>query len=104
MYAADIAGTPYPGSGRNLLRGTSYNNLDTSVFKNTKLTERLTLRLEVDANNILNRSYYGAPDPDMADGISSLNNVNFIGASGGGGIINTGTGVRNLTFGGKFLF
>jgi hypothetical protein len=104
MYAADLAGTPYPGSGRNLLRGTSYNNLDTSVFKNTKLTERLTLRLEVDANNILNRSYYGSPDADMADGITSLNNVNFIGASGGGGIINTGTGVRNLTFGGKFLF
>jgi hypothetical protein len=104
MYAAEIAGTPYPGWGRNLLRGTTYNNLDTSVFKNTKLTERLTLRLEVDANNILNRSYYGGPDPDMADGITSLNNVNFIGASAGGGIINTGTGVRNLTFGGKFLF
>jgi hypothetical protein len=104
MYAAQFAGTPYPGSGRNLLRGTSYNNLDTSVYKNTKLTERLTLRLEVDANNILNRSYYGSPDADMADGITSLNNVNFIGASGGGGIINTGTGVRNLTFGGKFLF
>jgi len=104
MYAADLAGTPYPGLGRNLLRGTSYNNVDTSVFKNTKLTERLTLRLEVDANNILNRSYYGSPDADMADGITSLNNVNFVGAQGGGGIINTGTGVRNLTFGGKFLF
>jgi len=104
MYAADIAGNPFPGSGRNLLRGTTYNNLDTSVFKNTKLTERFTLRIEVDANNILNRSYYGTPDADMADGITSLNNVNFIGASGGGGIINTGTGVRNLTFGGKLLF
>ncbi len=103
-YAAQIANNPFPGSGRNLLRGTSYNNLDTSVFKNTKLTERLTLRLEVDANNILNRSYYGSPDPDLADGITSLNNVNFTGASGGGGIVNTGTGVRNLTFGGKFLF
>jgi hypothetical protein len=40
----------------------------------------------------------------LADGITSLNNVDFVGASGGGGIINTGTGVRNLTFGGKFLF
>jgi hypothetical protein len=104
QYAALLAGTPWVGSGRNLLRGTSYNNLDTSIYKNTKLTERFTLRLEVDANNILNRSYYGAPDPDLADGITSLNNVNFVGASGGGGIINTGTGVRNLTFGGKFFF
>jgi hypothetical protein len=104
MYAAQLAGNPFPGSGRNLLRGTTYNNVDASVFKNTKLTERLTLRLEVDANNVLNRSYYGTPDANMADGITSLNSVNFIGASGGGGIINTGTGVRNLTFGGKFLF
>jgi hypothetical protein len=104
QYAGLLAGTPWVGSGRNLLRGTTYNNLDTSVFKNTKLTERVTLRLEVDANNVLNRSYYGAPDADMADGITSLNNVNFVGASGGGGIINTGTGVRNLTFGGKILF
>jgi hypothetical protein len=103
-YAGLLGGTPWVGSGRNLLRGTSYNNLDTSVYKNTKLTERFTLRLEVDANNILNRSYYGAPDPLLADGNTSLNNVNFIGASGGGGIINTGTGVRNMTFGGKILF
>jgi hypothetical protein len=104
QYAGLLAGTPWVGSGRNLLRGTTYNNLDTSVFKNTKLTERVTLRLEVDANNVLNRSYYGSPDADMADGITSLNSVNFVGASGGGGIINTGTGVRNLTFGGKILF
>jgi hypothetical protein len=104
QYAALLAGTPWVGSGRNLLRGTSYNNLDTSVYKNTKLTERVTLRIEADVNNILNRSYYGAPDPNLADGITSLNNVNFVGASGGGGIINTGTGVRNMTFGGKLLF
>jgi hypothetical protein len=104
QYAAQLAGTPWVGSGRNLLRGTSYNNLDTSVYKNTKLTERFTLRLEVDVNNILNRSYYGAPDANMSDGDTSLNNVNFVGASGGGGIVNTGTGVRNMTFGGKFLF
>jgi hypothetical protein len=103
-YAGLLAGTPWVGSGRNLLRGTSYNNLDTSVYKNTKLTERFTLRIEADVNNILNRSYYGAPDPLLADGITSLNNVNFVGASGGGGIINTGTGVRNMTFGGKLLF
>lgn len=104
QYAAQIAGTPWVGSGRNLLRGTSYNNVDASVFKNTKLTERVTLRLEVDANNVLNRSYYGAPDADLADGNTSLNNVNFVGASGGGGIVDTGTGVRNMTFGGKILF
>ncbi len=57
VYAALLAGTPYPGWGRNLLRGNTFNNVDTSVYKNTKLTERFTLRIEATAYNILNRSY-----------------------------------------------
>jgi hypothetical protein len=107
QYAADIAGTPYPGSGRNLLRGNTTNNADASVFKNTKLTERVTLRLEVDAFNILNRSYYGTPDNFIGDVGSSFNNFSLTSAATPattGGIIGPGTGVRNLVFGGKFLF
>lgn len=106
-YAALAAGTPYPGAGRNLLRGNTTNNADTSVFKNTKLTERLTLRLEVDAFNILNRSYYGTPDNFIGDAGSSFGNFSLNSAftpATAGGVAGPGTGVRNLVFGGKFLF
>ena len=102
IYAAQLAGTAYPGSGRNLLRGNTFNNVDTSIYKNTKLTERFTLRIEATAYNILNRSYYGTPDNFIGDTGSSFNTQLF--SAAGGSLIGTGTGVRNMTFGGKLLF
>ena len=103
QYAGLLAGTPWVGSGRNLLRGNSFNNVDTSIFKNTKITERVTLRIEADAFNVLNRSYYSAPDNFIGDAPSgSFNNFSFNTATGS--LIGTGTGVRNMTFGGKILF
>jgi hypothetical protein len=102
-YAAKLAGRPFPGSGRNLLRGNTFNNVDASVFKNTKLTERVTLRIEADAYNVLNRSYYGTPDNFIGDAPGGSFN-NFFYNSAGGGFVGAGTGVRNMTFGGKILF
>jgi hypothetical protein len=75
QYAAQIAGTPYPGSGRS---GDSFNNVDASVFKTIQLTEHVTLRLEADAFNVLNRSYYGTPDKYIGDlGAGSFNNFSL---------------------------
>jgi hypothetical protein len=102
-YAAKLAGNPWAGSGRNLLRGNTFNNVDTSIYKNTKITERVTLRIEATAYNVLNRSYYSAPDNFIGDApFGSFNNFSFNNATGS--LIGTGTGVRNMTFGGKILF
>jgi hypothetical protein len=101
-YAAQLANNPFPGAGRNILRGNTYNNVDFSVFKNTKMTERITFRLEVDAYNVLNRSYYGTPDNYIGDAGSSFNTFLYNGASGSN--IGFGTGLRNLEFAGKILF
>lgn len=107
QYAAQLAGNPYPGSRRNLDRGQSYNNVDTSVFKNTQITEHLTLRLEADAFNILNHSYYGTPDNYLGDAGTSFGNFTLTPAntpSSTGAVSGVGTGVRNMTFGAKILF
>jgi hypothetical protein len=102
-YADIAAGNPYAGSGRNILRGNTFNNVDASVFKNTKITERITFRFEADAYNVLNRSYYGTPDNYIGDApFGSFNN--FLFNSAGGSNIGPGTGVRNMEFGGKILF
>jgi hypothetical protein len=103
QLAANLANNPYPGSGRNILRGDTFNNVDFSVFKNTKITDRVTFRLEVDAYNVLNRSYYGTPQ--NYEGYYNLgwfNNFEYNGASGS--LIGAGTGVRNMEFAGKILF
>jgi hypothetical protein len=103
QLAANILGNPYPGTGRNTLSGNSFNNVDFSMFKNTKITERVSFRFEVDAYNVLNRSYYGAPGANLGDAnFGSFNNFLFNSASGSN--VGVGTGVRNMTFAGKILF
>jgi hypothetical protein len=102
-YAGLAANNPFPGSGRNILRGNTFNNVDASVFKNTKITERITFRFEANAYNVLNRSYYGTPDGYEGDQpYGSFNNFLFNAASGSN--VGVGTGVRNMEFGGKILF
>jgi hypothetical protein len=103
--AANIYGTPYPGSGRNILRGGTYNNVDFSVFKNTKITERVTFRLEVDAYNVLNRAEFTTPASAEVDytGSPAFFNSNIQNQALGSNI-GTGTGVRNMEFSGKILF
>jgi hypothetical protein len=102
-YADIIAGNPYAGSSRNILRGNTFNNVDASVFKNTKITERITFRFEADAYNIMNRSYYSTPDNYIGDAPGGSFN-NFLFNTAGGSNIGPGTGVRNMEFGGKILF
>jgi hypothetical protein len=103
-YAAQLAGTPYPGSGRNLLRGNTFNNVDLNVYKNTILAEHVTLRIEASAFNVLNRSYYGQPDGLVGDAPAGSFNNFTLNSAQQGGLVGTGTGVRNMTFGAKILF
>jgi len=62
---ANALNNPYPGVGRNTLRGQSWNNLDASVFKTTQLSERLSLQLQLNVFNSLNRQYLGTPGAAM---------------------------------------
>ena len=91
--AAIQAGTPFPGVGRNTLRGDSYNNLDASIFKNNKLSERFNLQLQLTVFNVLNRGYYGGPDPFVEDTGTFANVTN-----------NNGLAQRNVQLGGRLLF
>lgn len=93
-------GNPYPGVGRNTLRGDSYNNVDVSVFKNTKVGERVTFQLGVYLYNALNRGYYSNPDPAIEDAGSTF--MTFRG--GTGTTFGGGSGTRNVQVGGKLIF
>ncbi|MGA7156307.1 MAG: carboxypeptidase regulatory-like domain-containing protein [Acidobacteriaceae bacterium] len=108
QLAANILGNPYPGTSRHTLRGDTTNNADLTVFKDTKLTNRVTFRLEVDAFDVLNRAYYGTPGNYLADYASSggsyFNNYFENTASGSQNLNTPGTGTRNLLFTGKILF
>src|SRR5258708_38119813 len=66
--AGTFFGTPYGNVGRNPgLRGQAVSAVDFSMFKTTKVTERLSLRLEAQAYNLFNHMFLGVPDPIVAD-------------------------------------
>lgn len=57
---------PYPGSGRNILRGQNFYNIDANLFKTITLTERFSLQLQLNAFNVFNHDYLGTPNPSVA--------------------------------------
>lgn len=52
--AAKLFGTPFGTMPRNYLRGPGINQLNMSVFKNTKVGERVTIQFRAEAFNVLN--------------------------------------------------
>ena len=101
-------GNPYPGSGRNILRAQPFNNLDASIYKNTKLTERVTLQLQFNAYNALNHAERSAAG-DTPDG-SLTSNVGVYNTQGPGqpqAFLTNVYGSSNQRFiilGGKIIF
>jgi len=58
---ADPTGQHFGNMGRNALNGPTFKNLDFSVVKDTKLTERLNMQLRADFFNILNHPNFASP-------------------------------------------
>lgn len=116
QYEAIARHNPFPGVGRNTLRGDSFNNLDLTVGKNVRLTERLSALLQISAFNALNRGYYGTPDPNIEDSLlPTLSGVpagflnNYYASGGGespaaGGAFPSGPGNRSVQLSGKIVF
>lgn len=104
---AQALGNPYPGSGRNILRGQPYDDVDASVFKTTHLSERLSLQLQLNAYNALNHNYLGTPNINLSGYNSSLAVNPFLtnkyNATGLPNLSNI-SGNRLIQLGGKIIF
>jgi len=53
--------SPFAGVGRNFMRGQNRNNVDLSLRKSTKITERVNIQLGIDVFNAFNYMYLGVP-------------------------------------------
>jgi hypothetical protein len=112
QYEAIARHNPFPGVGRNTLRGDSFNNVDMTVGKNVKIHERINMILQASAFNLFNRAYYGTPDPNIEDSLVAPNSYlsNYYGlgtttgSSAGNGAFFQGLGNRNIQLGGKITF
>jgi outer membrane receptor protein involved in Fe transport len=59
--AATFYGTPYAGGGRDTLRGQPISTGNLAFFKDTKVTERLTLQFQAQCYNCMNVQFRGTP-------------------------------------------
>lgn len=112
QYASIAANNPFPGVGRNTLRGDTFNNLDLTIGKTIRVTERVSMNIQMSAFNALNRAYYGSPDPNIEDSLLPVNAFlsSYYGFGTGaespaaGGAFSAGPGNRNVQLGGKIVF
>lgn len=113
VAAEQFFGTPYSPLGRNTERGQPISTVNMAVFKNNKITERVTLQLQAQAFNLFNHQWLGIPIQLVDAAAVSVNGVNQFGSNkfnfnGGdtfaGNIITDGIGRRRLQLGAKLIF
>lgn len=56
----------YGNAGRNILRGPKFTQVDFSVFKNTKLSETMSLQLRMEMFNMFNFKNYADPSGGLS--------------------------------------
>jgi hypothetical protein len=108
-----VAGTRHFGNmGRGSLRAPSYKQFDFSVFKDTKLGERLTMQLRAEVFNLFNHPNFSNPflPAGIADpGFNGINAVGFLPITttadvGPGNPFLGGGGPRGIQLAAKFTF
>ena len=97
-YAMSVK-NPYPGSSRSLLRGQPYSDLDATIFKTFKVSDRIGVQLSMAAYNALNQMFLGT-------GNASVEASNFTSnaENGSGTVPGSTSGNRFVILGGKVIF
>ena len=80
----------FGNAGRNILDGPGYQNVNLSLVKNTRITERVNLQFRTEFFNLFNHPNFNLPD-------SFLGSPTF-------GVISSARDPRHLQFGLKLLF
>jgi len=83
---------------RNILSGPGLVNLDFSVYKNTRISEKLTTQFRAEFFNVVNRANFQSPLDS-----NTLFDQNGVPQGGAGVIDATANDSREIQFGLKFL-
>ena len=83
---------PEPGNlGRNTFTGPNWWNLDFSLVKDTKFTERMQLQFRAEFFNVMNHATFATPNSSLGSGVFGLST-------------STATAERQIQFGLRFMF
>jgi hypothetical protein len=94
-FVLPTAGT-YGNLGRGVYRGPGLADLDVSLFKTTKLTERTNLQFRAEVFNVLNHPNFGTPNATVFAGTAFNPSAGLI--------TTTTTTSRQIQFGLKLVF
>jgi hypothetical protein len=87
--AAMKFGTPFGNVGRNTFRGDRNENVDLSIFKNFRITERFRLQYRLQMFNAFNHPFFGIPNSINIDNAGTTF-FNFLENDGGRRTISMG--------------
>src|SRR5439155_14417115 len=65
---AGVTGVRFGNTGRNILRGPGYFNMDASVFRTFPIRERARLQFRTEAFNAMNHPRFGNPAATVTNG------------------------------------
>jgi hypothetical protein len=88
--------------GRNTLVASGVREVDFSLSKNTKITERTNAQLRLDIFNLANHTNFGFPNAALYSGQDALGNVRANPTAGQ--ITSTATTSRQIQLSAKFVF
>ena len=99
---APVTAVRFGTTGRNLLRGPGVFNLDGSLFRNFRMTERFTLQIRAECFGVTNTPQFGNPGATASS--LTRNADGTIRALNGFGEITSAVGERQFRFAAKFSF
>ncbi|MGO9440495.1 MAG: hypothetical protein ACLPXM_08130, partial [Terriglobales bacterium] len=110
--AAKFFGTPYGNMQRNSARGQTVNTINVNLIKNTRISEKVNLKLEGNVYNLFNHTFLGVPCADISECAPSFGGYlfndsgGFNGFSGSGppNAVGTGLAQRRLVLGAHIIF
>jgi hypothetical protein len=92
----------FGNSGRNTLRGPGVFNVNASLFRNFRMTERFTLQFRAESFNLTNTPQFGNPGLSLAS--ATFNADQSIKALNGFSQITSASNERQLRFALKLMF
>jgi hypothetical protein len=99
---APVTAVRFGTSGRDIVRGPGLFNLDASIFRNFRLTERFTVQFRTEAFGATNTPQFGQPGATVSS--ATRNADNSIRALNGYGEITSAGGERQFRFALKVIF
>jgi len=98
---AVTTGVQFGNTGRNLVRGPGFFNVDMSIFRDFRITERIKFELKGTAFGLTNTPHFGNPNANISG--SNFGAITSTVNLGGSDATGTG-GERQIMVGAKFTF